>query len=147
MKPALVFVLCTAPAASFADINSAAQDGEVLLELSQRSGIPESDLRDLLQDCGASQQSTYFCAYRDRVAADLLLRRTTLAKEQQLPTCKTVIESKLARWAKSRDAACAKSASKDWGEGSMKKTAETTCIASETRHMSARIVRIKDCST
>jgi uncharacterized protein YecT (DUF1311 family) len=88
----------------------------------------------------------YFCAYRDLVATDLDLKHAVIAKEERLPACKAAIEAMGSRWEADRDHACEKSALTEWGEGSMKPTAQTLCAVAETNRMVKRVQGMKDCS-
>lgn len=117
----------------------------VLLELSHRSGLPEDELNKLLANCDMDQQSMYFCAWRDQVIADRTLKRAMTNKEDKIPACKAAIESKIASWEQSRDKSCEKSAKKEWGNGSMKPTAQIKCVASETLKMVKRLGVMRGC--
>ena len=117
----------------------------VLGELSQRSGLPDVELSNLLADCNANQQSMYFCAWRDQIAAARAFGRALADKQQKMPQCKTAIESKVANWTRSRDQSCDKSATKEWGEGSMKPTAQAICVTAETMRMTKRLERMNGC--
>jgi uncharacterized protein YecT (DUF1311 family) len=118
---------------------------EVLKELSKRSGLPESDLQAILSDCQADQQSMYFCAYRDLVAADIELKHAVIEKEKAFPSCKSSIDAKIAKWERARDLGCEKSANKQYGEGSLKPTAEAMCSTFETEKMTKRIQNMQRC--
>ena len=107
--------------------------------------MPEKDLRTILADCDLNQQATYFCAFRDFVVADLEFRRVVSSKQRQLPACKAGIGEEAANLERSRDSSCEKSAADEWGDGSMKPTAEAMCATAETRRMIARVRRIKAC--
>jgi hypothetical protein len=119
---------------------------DVLSELSRRSAVPEAELKDLLSDCNAGQQNMYFCAYRDLVASDLVLKHAVVAKQQQLPACKAAIEAKISRWKRDRDRVCENAAFREWGEGSMKPTAQALCAVDETNRMVKRVQGIRSCS-
>jgi Lysozyme inhibitor LprI len=106
--------------------------GDVVTELSHRSNLPEADLQQSLANCDANQMNTNLCAYRDQVAADLTLKHVIAGKQTQHADA---INEKIAKWEKKRDAACAKSAAREFGEGSMKPTALATCVAAETKKM------------
>ena len=45
----------------------------VVAQLTQRSGLPEATLQGLLSHCHVSQQTMYFCAWRDLLSADAKL--------------------------------------------------------------------------
>jgi len=150
MRALLMMVLCCATASAIAsDGQRIGPDNQeraaVLDELSQRSGLPDVELNGLLADCNANQQSMYFCAWRDQITADRALRRVLAGKQQKMPQCKTYIESKVASWARSRDQSCDKSATKEWGEGSMKPTAQVLCVTAETVRMTKRLERMNGC--
>lgn len=117
----------------------------VLGELAQRSGLPEIELNRLLASCDSNQQSMYFCAWRDQIVAERAFRRELADKQRQMPRCKKAIETKIASWIRARDQSCDKSATKEWGEGSMKATALVLCISAETIKMTEQLERINRC--
>lgn len=119
----------------------------VLGELSKRSGLPDDELNRLLADCSANQQSMYFCAWRDQIAAEKTFDKVLVEKQLQLPQCKTFIESKAKSWSRIRDRSCDRSATKKWGEGSMKPTALAICMTAETARMTRRLERVNGCKT
>ena len=147
IRCALIAIACCVPA-----VDAAARPHEpkntdpvVLSELSRRSSLPEKDLRAILADCNVNQQSLYFCAFRDFVAADLAFRRLVSVKQHRLPSCRAAIGEEAANAERLRDSSCEKSATADWGDGSMKPTAAALCAASETRKMTARFRQRKSC--
>jgi hypothetical protein len=152
MKPAssFIFLLCLIVSAAIAETGRSGMDrrmkNEALDELHRRSDLPKVDLDRLLGDCDANQQSMYFCAWRDQIAADLALRHIVEDKERTRPSCRPSIDSGIASWTRSRDRACSESATKQWGEGSMRQTARLTCIAAETTRMSRRLERLQGCN-
>jgi len=97
----------------------------VLGELSQRSKLPEAELKQILSNCDINQTNTNLCAYRDQIVVEL--------------TFKHAIDE----WEKARDTDCAKSAERDYGGGSMKPTAQAICVIAETKKMIQRIRRVK----
>lgn len=119
---------------------------QILTELSQRSGLPIDNLQDLLADCDADQQSMYFCAYSDQVVADLKLQHTLSLKQQQLPQCQTKLLDQVESWENKRDQSCAQSAAKEWGDGSMKPTAELVCSVAETNRFNKQLEKENDCN-
>jgi uncharacterized protein YecT (DUF1311 family) len=118
---------------------------EVLSALSERSKLPEEDLRRLTADCAAGQQSMYFCAYRDVVSAELKLQRVVAEKKHRLPACQAAIETRVERWKAARDPACAKSAAREWGGGSMEPTARNICLSDSTGRMVQQMQRMSAC--
>jgi uncharacterized protein YecT (DUF1311 family) len=108
---------------------------EVLAELSRRSALSSEMLRPMLSHCDADQQSMYFCAYRDSVAADLTLQRVVAEKVRRAPGCKAPLEIEIAGWERSREKGCAKSAAEDYAGGSMEPTARAACAAMTTNRM------------
>ena len=146
----LAVILCCVPALTIATdvqrVSPAVQERAVVLdELSQRSGLPVAEVGNLLADCHANQQSMYFCAWRDQIAADRIFWRTLAEKLQKMPQCKTSMEAKIASWAKTRDRSCEKSAMQEWGEGSMKPTAQAICVTAETVRMTKRLGDVNVC--
>jgi uncharacterized protein YecT (DUF1311 family) len=118
---------------------------QILAELSQRSGLSIDNLQNLLADCDADQQSMYFCAYSDEVVADLKLQHTLSLKQQQLPHCQTKLLDQVESWENKRDSSCAQSAAKEWGDGSMKPTAELVCSTAETNRFEKQLEKMANC--
>ena len=150
MRFFLTIILCCIPALTIATdvqrVGPAAQErAAVLGELSQRSGLPVAEVSNLLADCHANQQSMYFCAWRDQIAADRIFGRTLADKLQKMPQCKTSMKAKIASWAKKRDQSCKKSATQEWGEGSMKPTAQAICVTTETMRMTKQLGNMNAC--
>jgi hypothetical protein len=102
---------------------------QVLSEVARRSGLHESEVSALLADCNANQQSLYFCAYRDFVAADLALERVASSKLKKFPSCRAASPGDIENSRRSIDSECRKSAVESYGEGSMAPTAQATCAA------------------
>jgi len=152
MRTLLIMILCCATASTIAaDVQRIGPDTQeraaVLDELSQRSGLRDVELSSLLANCSANQQSMYFCAWRDQISADRTFRQILADKLQKIPQCKTPVEYKVARWVRSRDQSCDKSATKEWGEGSMKPTAQALCVTAETVKMTKRLERMNGCAS
>ena len=125
----------------------AAEDAAaVQAELARQSGLPESELAELLKDCEANQTSMNFCARRDQVAAELKLDRVVADKIKQQPDCRTAIEQKLTKWRGGRDKGCARSAAKEYGNGSMRPMAQAMCLKAEAERMAVRVKRMKGCN-
>ena len=116
-------------------------------ELARLSSLSKDELSVLLADCTANQQSMYFCAWRDQIAGELAAKQVLANKKQELPACGSTLDKKLASWMQSRDHVCAKSATKEWGEGSMRPTAQAICSAKETATITKRLARIRSCGT
>ena len=139
-------VIASASATEITQPNPASQERTtVLVELSNKSGLPSGDLSKILSDCSGSQQNMYFCAWRDQIGASLELDRVLANKHQQFPKCKAFMSSKVEKWARSRDISCAKSATNEFGQGSMKPTAQAMCVTAETVKMTKRLERLKGC--
>ncbi|WP_254789749.1 lysozyme inhibitor LprI family protein [Variovorax sp. OV329] len=119
---------------------------EVLAALEKRSGIPETELQLLLGKCDASQSAMNICAYRDVVAADLVLQHTVARKIEQSPGCKASLEASTARWASDRARGCKQGAAKDYGSGSLAPMAESMCMTHELEQMTKRIERQRSCA-
>jgi uncharacterized protein YecT (DUF1311 family) len=125
---------------------SSRADAEALAELASASHIPKNELEELVADCSASQQSMNFCSWRDLIKAKQKLQKVLAEKGRQLPTCEQALNNKVAAWEKSRDAKCAESASGEWGDGSVRPTAQAVCATQQTERMAARISSINTCS-
>ncbi|MBB5506332.1 uncharacterized protein YecT (DUF1311 family) [Paraburkholderia sp. JPY681] len=79
------------------------------------------------------------CAWRDQIVAEQKLERVVEGKAAVSPTCKAAIEKRITAWKRRRDANCEKSASREWGGGSMLPTAVAMCKTAETERMSKAI--------
>jgi uncharacterized protein YecT (DUF1311 family) len=117
----------------------------VVSELSERSKIPESELNTLLADCNASQQSMYFCAWRDLISADRTFKQALADQKQAHPECKAALETNVATWERLRDRSCDRSAKKQYGEGSMAPTAKLLCVTTETTRKTMVLERSRGC--
>jgi uncharacterized protein YecT (DUF1311 family) len=115
-------------------------------ELARQSGLPESELAELLKDCNANQMSMNFCARRDYVAAEMKLDRVVMDKINRQPECRQPLERKLANWRSSRDKGCERMAAKEYGNASMKPMAQAMCMEAETKQMATRLKRVKGCA-
>lgn len=142
---ALLVALALQSSSSFsAQYQPSAQD--VLAALGSRSGISDTELRRLLGNCDASQSAMNLCAYRDAVAADLVLQHAVASKVEQLPACKAQVEARIARWTSERAGACKRSAAKDYSDGSLAPMAESMCMTHEIEQMTKRIERQRSCA-
>ncbi len=151
MRPLLIMLLCCVTDVTIAvDVQQISSDTQefaaVISELSQRSGLQDAELSGLLANCNANQQSMYFCAWRDQISADRAFSRTLVNKLKKMPQCKAPIEHKIASWKQSRDQSCDNSTTKEWGEGSMKATAQAICVTAETKQMIKRLEHMKRCN-
>ena len=113
--------LAGAAAAADADADAAPQ------ELVRRSGLPSADVHRLLANCNASQQSMTFCAWRDTIAAQSRLEHTLSERQPGAGPCFAAQRDALQRRLERRTSACARSAQREWGEGSMRETARLRC--------------------
>lgn len=125
--------------------DAAKERAAVVDELAQRSGLGAVELDTLLADCGATQQSMYFCAWRDQIDADRVLARTLTDKQHKMPQCASIFKSNVEAWIRSRDQRCAQSAHKAWGDGSMRRTAELVCTTQATLKKAKRLACTKQC--
>lgn len=113
--------LAGAAAAADADADAATQ------EWVRRSGLPSADVHRLLANCNASQQSMTFCAWRDTIAAQSRLEHTLSERQPGAGPCFAAQRDALQRRLERRTSACARSAQREWGEGSMRETARLRC--------------------
>mgnify|MGYP000218028256 CR=1 FL=1 len=145
----LLFITMSAAVADAAVSSSPAKfqpsSEEVLAVLAHRSGLAEDALRGLLSNCDASQSAMNICAYRDAVAADLVLQHAIANKAEQLPACKDRLEARIARWAAERDRACKRSAAKAYGGGSLEPMAMAMCVQHENERMAKKVERQRSC--
>jgi uncharacterized protein YecT (DUF1311 family) len=152
MRAFFTVLLCglacsTAIAAADPQANPAVQETTtVVSELSERSKIPKSELNGLLADCNASQQSMYFCAWRDQISADRAFKQALADKAQAHPQCKAALEAKVAKWVQVRDRSCDRSAKNQYGEGSMTPTARLLCVTAENVRKTKFLERSRRCT-
>ncbi|MFS2208007.1 lysozyme inhibitor LprI family protein [Variovorax sp. Varisp36] len=118
---------------------------EVVAALAHRSGLAEDALRGLLSNCDASQSAMNICAYRDAVAAELVLQHAIANKAEQLPACKDRLEATISRWAAARDRGCKRSAAKAYGGGSLEPMAMSMCVQHENEQMAKKVERQRSC--
>ncbi|WP_233831105.1 lysozyme inhibitor LprI family protein [Paraburkholderia sp. ZP32-5] len=108
-------------------------------EIAHRSGLPASEVSAALADCDATQTNMNFCAWRDQIVAEQKLDDVVDATAGSSTACKTALQNKVIAWKKQRDARCLKSASREWGGGSMLPTAVAMCRTAATERMSKAI--------
>ncbi|WP_323118874.1 lysozyme inhibitor LprI family protein [Burkholderia alba] len=108
-------------------------------EISARSGLPASEVSALLADCDSTQTSMNFCAWRDQIVAERELQEVVDKQVSEHPDRKMSIEARIAKWKKARDASCEKSARKEWGDGSMRPTAQAICATAVTKKMTKKL--------
>ena len=148
MNPSLLLVaLATAtliPVSACATASQRPSADQVLAELSRRSALPPGKLKPLLANCDADQQSMYFCACRDVVAADLTLKLMVAEKGRESTACRSSLDTLVANFERSREPACAKSSAETFGGGSMEHTAQVICVAASTNSMVEQ-VRATEC--
>jgi hypothetical protein len=113
--------------------------------MSRRSTVPEPELQQRLTHCDADQQSAYFCAFRDFIAADLQLDRAAAEQARRHPECRQSIAHRLLTLRHERDSTCAKSARKDYGGGSMEQTATASCAARSTASLIEQFRAMNGC--
>lgn len=142
----LTATACTTPPLKQRSAAENPSTQEVLSETARRSGLSESELRDLVANCDLNQQTLYFCAFRDFVARDLQLEHARAEKEGQLPLCGAEIGRRLAALARARDEKCQSAADEEAGEGSMNLQARAVCASSMTEHLIQRLEGLSSCS-
>lgn len=147
--PLLHCLLCGAIAISSgcgaAPDESANVDEKLTMALSQRSGIAESELKRLLANCDQDQQTLYVCSYRDLVREDMALAVLVAGKVQAHSACADTIKRDLESWRRSSLQSCARTAESEWGQGSMKSTAENECMTEATQVMIAKVRQLDGC--
>lgn len=148
MKPRFIRQLWLPTIAASACANTVAPPtaADIVAELSRRSGVAEARLNAALADCDVDQQSIYFCAFRDLVAADLELEHVLADKIQHMPDCQSALKTKAAALISARDSGCARAAAEDYGGGSMEPTARALCAAGATQDIAKQVRRMSGCS-
>lgn len=131
MKRSILLLLCC--------IGMHAQAQTIVDEISQRSGMPASDVNALLADCKASQTAINICAWRDQIEAERKLQRAVATKGTMNVGCPQPMDAHLSAWKTQRDQACARSAKKQYGGGSMQQAAQTMCVTAAIKQMTGRI--------
>ncbi|MCQ8895097.1 DUF1311 domain-containing protein [Limnobacter humi] len=87
----------------------------------------------MLSNCDATQQSMYFCAWRDLLQAEQQLDTFVAKPENASASCRKSIERGLSQWRKKRDAHCKAQTLQEFGEGSMGPTADLMCRTQATQ--------------
>ena len=124
----------------------ASHQSMVVEELSRRSRIPTSELKQLLTNCDHTQLSMNICAFRDFVATDLELDAALEAKrESVVRQCRADIDRTQAAWETERDRDCNKETEADEG-GSMRPMLISACKTTATRERLLRVKAIRSCS-
>jgi uncharacterized protein YecT (DUF1311 family) len=111
--------------------------------IANRSGLPASEVDAALAHCDDNQMYMNLCAWRDQIVAEHKLEQVVDKKAGSSATCRAVLDKKVAAWKNRRDANCEKSASREWGGGSMLPTAVAMCKTGETERMSNAIGSMK----
>ncbi|MCC8405342.1 DUF1311 domain-containing protein [Paraburkholderia sp. MMS20-SJTN17] len=105
-------------------------------EIANRSGLPTSEITAAQSNCEADQTGMNLCAWRDQIIAEQRLEQQVVDVMAGTSTaCRTALERKIAAWKKRRDTNCTRSASDEWGNGSMLPTAVSMCKTAETERM------------
>jgi uncharacterized protein YecT (DUF1311 family) len=97
--------------------------------------LPASEVTAALSNCEANQTNMNLCAWRDQIVAEEKLEHAVDAIAGSSTSCRTTLARKIAAWKKRRDANCTRSASDEWGKGSMLPTAVAMCRTAETERM------------
>ena len=114
---------------------------KVVEELSARSRIPISELRQLLDDCERTQLSMNICAFRKFVQSDLELEAILNAmRESASQECRADMDRDQAAWEAERDRACFEETEIEEG-GSMRPMLISSCKTGANR---ARILLLKE---
>ncbi|MBN3803118.1 DUF1311 domain-containing protein [Paraburkholderia sp. Ac-20336] len=132
MKPLIL-------ALTFISTSAWAAAPDPVSEIATRSGLPASEVGAALSHCDDNQTNMNFCAWRDQIVAEQKLAHIVDATAGSSTACKAVLERKIAAWKKRRDTQCEKSASHEWGGGSMLPTAIAMCKTAATERMSKTI--------
>lgn len=131
----ITFIVGCAAGASAENSVLPFSETDVIAELSKRSRLPVEQLKEMLSNCDANQQSMYFCAYRDYVTVDIQLEQLAAQQETREQSCVPGLAQRKSLWGKHRDERCARSAKREFGGGSMEPTALLMCITDETKRM------------
>lgn len=97
--------------------------------LSAASGLPEAEVAALLADCAANQQAQYFCSWRDQLEAERSLDAALAWRAQASPDCGRRLAHEAPRWKQQVQRRCQTAAAREWGGGSLQRTAEGACAA------------------
>lgn len=137
----VVFFLCVI--ASF-PVTSA---DDVVSELSRRSGISVSELRELLADCSRHQLSMNICMFREFVAADMEMNAAYAKALARMPDrCRIIFKSEHDEWTRQRDTQCNNQADDETGgSGSMRPMIYSSCRATATKQRINVVKTIKNC--
>jgi len=140
LLPVALLLLCAGLA------GCATHQASVVEELSRRSRIPTSELKELLANCDRTQVSMNICAFRDFVATDLELDAALEAKRKSMPRqCQAEMDRTQAAWETERDRACDEETEADEG-GSMRPMLISSCKTTAARERIPRVKSMRSCS-
>ena len=83
----------------------------------------------MLADCTANQQAQYFCAWRDKLRAAQALDAAVAQRGQASASCSQRLTQETPRWKAQVQHQCQAAAAREWGGGSLQRTAELSCTA------------------
>lgn len=107
-------------------------------EVSARSGLPLSEIQEILAKCDSASGTTqdmYFCAWRDLVVAERDLQKIVDQSNSQRPERKTALDARIAHWKKIREVNCRKAAHRKYAGGSIEPVAVLHCQVGKTQNM------------
>ena len=139
-KLVIVFLLL------FINVVKADEQLDALNELHKHTQISYQELKQYMSNCDASQQSMYFCAWKDYIIARNRLHTLIDKKKILLNGCAGELQSKVDDWEKPLYRYCRKLSIQAWGEGSMQPTDQMVCMSSATEAYNKKIDAINDCS-
>lgn len=117
-----------------------------VVALERASGLPAAEISRLLADCEGSQQSMYFCAWRDQLEADRRLDHALSGKISRHPQCKASLENQFGTWQRRRAQRCRADAAEQHGGGSLQRTAELVCLRAAADAASSAIKHAPPCA-
>jgi uncharacterized protein len=121
---------------------------EILDELSKRSGIPESELPELLVDCKQHQLAMNICAFRAAVEADLKMERVLAEVTQALPgACGVSLQTKQKTWAEQLNRRCEKLAEEQAVRVSAQPMIASNCIADAIVERTSVLRAVESCAS
>jgi len=118
----------------------------VLSELSRRSSLPITELKEILSDCSRSEMSMNFCSYRSFVEAEMAMSSVLAKRLESLPaTCHGALQNAQTQWGQERDSKCSREADDKSQNISTHKVIFTNCQAAATEHRTMQLKSMRSC--
>jgi hypothetical protein len=123
-----------------ASVHSYADPTPIDEELAARSGLPVTEIREFLANCGLNRQGLYFCTWSDFIVAERGLQKVVGQRDSRYPELKLALSAQIEHWKKKRDLLC-QSARDDFGVRSHDPIAVMACKARLTEKIAKAMTK------